>query len=395
MRKTKNNFIYKFILDKRTKNINNHYKIKINLYSRILKKNRILSIKELGKKDLIDQSSFNKILSSADIKFNNNKLNRIKNLIDSLDRNLKFIVSRTDIYSFSQVKNLIKEKQIESKTIIDLLYFLNKISKNHLQKGNYNLGKSFNSTISVLKDFSNSKKILFLEINKEWLESLEKYMVYNSFKKNTIIKYMSNIRFAFNSAIREKHIPSESYPFGNNQYVVKKIQKSLSIKLSYKDFEKLMSCDLKDKDLILCRDIFIFSFFSKGIPLKQLIMLKKTQFNLNTSDFEKLRFSHLKKNKCWFTYKDKKQEKKILINKPMFEIIKKYIGSNNLIFNILDNKYSTKDSIKIENFLKKFNVSLKRIADSIDLPKEISQTWSKKYYELFIEKKYNEWIMNL
>ena len=124
-------------------------------------------------------------------------------------------------------------------------------------------------------------------------------------------------------------------------------------------------------------------------------MLKKTQFNLNTSDFEKLRYSHFKKNKCWFTYKDKKQEKKILINKPMFEIIKKYIGSNNLIFNILDNKYSTKDSIKIENFLKKFNVSLKRIADSIDLPKEISQTWSKKYYELFIEKKYNEWIMNL
>ena len=116
---------------------------------------------------------------------------------------MKFIVSRADVYSFDQVNSLIKEKQIESKTIIDLLYFLNKMSLNHLQKGNYNLGKSFSSTISVLKDFSNSKKILFLQINKEWLESLEKYMFYNSYKRNTIIKYMSNIRSAFNKAIRQ------------------------------------------------------------------------------------------------------------------------------------------------------------------------------------------------
>ena len=207
MKKNKNNFTYKFILDKRTKNIYNLYRIKLNLYSRLLKKNRILSIRGLGKNDLIDQSSFNKILGSSNIEFNDNKLKRIKKLIHSLDRNLKFIVSRADVYSFDQVKSLIKEKQIESKTIIDLLYFLNKISLNHLQKGNYNLGKSFSSTISVLKEFSNSKKILFLQINKEWLESLEKYMFYNSYKRNTIIKYMSNIRSAFNKAIRrsEEH----------------------------------------------------------------------------------------------------------------------------------------------------------------------------------------------
>ena len=228
MKKNKNNFTYKFILDKRTKNIYNLYRIKLNLYSRLLKKNRILSIRGLGKNDLIDQSSFNKILGSSNIEFNDNKLKRIKKLIHSLDRNLKFIVSRADVYSFDQVKSLIKEKQIESKTIIDLLYFLNKISLNHLQKGNYNLGKSFSSTISVLKDFSNSKKILFLQINKEWLESLEKYMFYNSYKRNTIIKYMSNIRSAFNKAIRQKYIPSESYPFGSMRYEIKKKKKHVS-----------------------------------------------------------------------------------------------------------------------------------------------------------------------
>ena len=232
MEKNKNNFKYKFILDKRTKNINNLYRIKINLYSKLLKKNRILSIRGLGKNDLIDQSSFNKIINSRSIEFNDNKLKRIKKLILSLDRNLKFIVSRADVYSFDQVKSLIKEKQIESKTIIDLLYFLNKISLNHLQKGNYNLGKSFSSTISVLKDFSNSKKILFLQINKEWLESLEKYMFYNNYKRNTIIKYMSNIRSAFNKAIRQKYIPSESYPFGSMLYEIKKIKKKSSVKLT-------------------------------------------------------------------------------------------------------------------------------------------------------------------
>ena len=236
MKKNKNNFTYKFILDKRTKNIYNLYRIKLNLYSRLLKKNRILSIRGLGKNDLINQSSFNKILGSSNIEFNDNKLKRIKKLIHSLDRNLKFIVSRADVYSFDQVKSLIKEKQIESKTIIDLLYFLNKISLNHLQKGNYNLGKSFSSTISVLKDFSNSKKILFLQINKEWLESLEKYMFYNSYKRNTIIKYMSNIRSAFNKAIRQKYIPSESYPFGSMRYEIKKIKKKRICKITLRTF---------------------------------------------------------------------------------------------------------------------------------------------------------------
>ena len=107
MEKNKNNFKYKFILDKRTKNINKLYRIKINLYSRVLKKNRILSIRGLGKNDLIDQSSFNEIISSRSIELNNNKLKRIKKLILSLDRNLKFIVSRADVYSFDQVKSLI------------------------------------------------------------------------------------------------------------------------------------------------------------------------------------------------------------------------------------------------------------------------------------------------
>ena len=332
MEKNKNNFKYKFILDKRTKNINHLYRIKINLYSRLLKKNRILSIRGLGKNDLIDQSSFNKIISSRSIVFNDNKLKRIKKLILSLDRNLKFIVSRADVYSFDQVKSLIKEKQIESKTIIDLLYFLNKISLSHLQKGNYNLGKSFSSTISILKDFSNSKKILFLQINKEWLESLEKYMFYNNYKRNTIIKYMSNIRAAFNKAIRLKYIPSESYPFGSMVYEIKKIKKKSSVKLNLKHFEKLKSCNLKDKDLCFCRDIFVFSFFSKGISIKELIMLKKTQFNFNKNDIRQIKYLVFKKNKFWFTYNYKNDEKKILINKFMFEIIKKYLGSNNYIF---------------------------------------------------------------
>ena len=79
----------------------------------------------------------------------------------------------------------------------------------------------------------------------------------------------------------------------------------------------------------------------------------------------------------------------------MFKIIKKYLGSNKYIFNILDSKTSTNDLVKISKFLKKFNMSLKQISNLIDIPNEISQTWSKRYYELFIEKKYNEWVMNL
>ena len=79
----------------------------------------------------------------------------------------------------------------------------------------------------------------------------------------------------------------------------------------------------------------------------------------------------------------------------MFKIIKKYLGSNKYIFNILDDKTSTNDLVKTKKFLKKFNISLKQISNLIDIPNEISQTWPKRYYELFIEKKYNEWIMNL
>ena len=124
-------------------------------------------------------------------------------------------------------------------------------------------------------------------------------------------------------------------------------------------------------------------------------MLKKTQFNFNKNDFKQIKYLVFKKNKFWFTYNYNNDEKKILINKFMFEIIKKYLGANKYIFNILDNKNSTNDLDKIRKFLKKFNMSLKQISNLIDIPNEISQTWPKRYYEIFIEKKYNEWIMNL
>ena len=50
---------------------------------------------------------------------------------------------------------------------------------------------------------------------------------------------MSNIRYAFNKAIRKKFIPSESYPFGSMLYEIKKIKKKSSVKLYLEHFEKL------------------------------------------------------------------------------------------------------------------------------------------------------------
>ena len=72
-------------------------------------------------------------------------------------------------------------------------------------------------------------------------------------------------------------------------------------------------------------------------------MLKKTQFNFNKNDIRQIKYLVFKKNKFWFTYNYNNDEKKILINKFMFEIIKKYFGPNIYIFNILDNKNSTND----------------------------------------------------
>jgi integrase/recombinase XerD len=93
--------------------------------------------------------------------------------------------------------------------------------------GKIGTADSYSCSLNSLKKFveSRAKKIealRFVEINKEWLENYELYMLKEGKSKTTIGIYLRPLSHLFNSAIELKDISRDYYPFGKNKYVIPK-----------------------------------------------------------------------------------------------------------------------------------------------------------------------------
>lgn len=157
--------------------------------------------------------------------------------------------------SFVSVFNYIKE-------IIDAL---DRVGKN----GNSNV---YRGTMGILQKYSKGRDLTFEEINYSFLRNFEAHLQARGSKVNTISFYLRTIRSIFNRAIKDGVVREEHYPF--KKIKIKK-EKTIKRALFRDDIGSIKNLDLASRPMLeLARDVFMFSFYMRGMSFKDIAFLK-------------------------------------------------------------------------------------------------------------------------
>lgn len=132
-------------------------------------------------------------------------------------------------------------------------------------------------TLKSIQRFSNRTEITFRDLSVDTIYKYQSFLNGNNNSQSTIGIRIRTLRAVFNKAINREIISATMYPF--DKFKVSKIKESSKKEyLSEKELELLKNTELIKKSDIIARDMFLLSFYGRGVNFIDLIKLKKNRF---------------------------------------------------------------------------------------------------------------------
>ena len=190
----------------------------------------------------------------------------------------------------------------------------------------------------------------FNDIDATLMMEYEDYLKSNGLIPNTISFYMRNLRAVYNRAV-EKGITVQRNPF---RYVYTGVDKTVKRALSVSMIRKIRDLDLrKSPSMDYARDIFMFSFYTRGMSFVDMAYLKKKDLQHGV-----------------LSYRRQKTNQQLFIKweKPMQEIIDKYDTSQTPYLLPIIKDVNSDARRQYHNASHLVNAKLKKIGVDLGLP---------------------------
>ena len=231
-------------------------------------------------------------------------------------------------------------------------------------------------TLRSLQKFFKKNEIGFNEITFSSLRKYETFLLGRKNRPSTIGIRMRTIRLAFNNAISAGVIKKTQYPFSD--YKISKIKDSSMKEILDKDEIQLLNNYVPtNSNEKLAKDVFLFSYYSRGINFIDLIQIRKRSVNNDivsyiraktgvpvnfkftdknksiAGDYESEKssyflFNFIKNNNTKMTYLKNKCHKKLtIVNKALKIIMEKLLIEKHITFYCARHSFAT--ALKFEN----------------------------------------------
>jgi len=210
---------------------------------------------------------------------------------------------------------------------------------------------AYQSTLNKVIAFQNGgEKLLFSNINVQWLNQFMSSLAKECVRPNTIAFYLRMLRAVYNRASKEGVAGlSAVSPFNSIQIKTTKTSKRAIDLIS---MQRIADTKFeKSKKLEFARDLFMFSYYCRGMPFVDIVNLKWE----NVTDTE-IRYVRRKT----------KQPLSIRMTEPIYQLLEKYRSESELIFPILKNSEGSLYK-QYRSALKLHNRHLKELGGSLDL----------------------------
>ena len=265
-----------------------------------------------------------------------------------LDR-LKKIIYKIDAECANYTVNEIIEKFYQTTADYSITdFFTQQIQKlkNDNRRGT---ARNYSKTLKSLKAFMKNTDSTFNIVTEQFVESYNTFLIQRGVVRNTISFYMRIFRSVYNKAVTQKII-EQTFPFKNVYTGVDRTRKRA---VTETVISQLLSIDLKkSKALQFARDLFIFSFYTRGMAFVDIVYLKKS--NIQNG---------------YITYVRHKtgQELTIRIETRLQNIINRYEKKDSpYLFPILNTEDENKAYSQYEIALNYYNRQLKRLSKLLE-----------------------------
>ena len=176
---------------------------------------------------------------------------------------------------------------------------LEKLGKN----GNSNV---YRGTMGVLQNFHPEQDLTFEGINYSFIKNFEIYLQRKGCKVNTISLYLRTLRSVYNRAIRDGIVAEEYYPF--KKITIRK-EKTMKRAIYKEEIAAIRDLNISSCRMGLARDIFLFSFYMRGMSFKDIAFLS---------------VSSIVGERLYYSRQKTAQKLNIKITDKAWEIIRKY-----------------------------------------------------------------------
>ena len=248
------------------------------------------------------------IVSLSPISYAQNEtLKIIRNKIAWEIRKIEQIIKTlTDIGKPYTADDIIKRYKETSSDKTSVFEYIKRQSKRLKKLGKVRTGETYQQTLNSFMKFRKNVDLYFDMLNAGVVEQYEIYMRANCLSRNTTSFYMRILRCIYNRAV-EDGLVTQTDPF---KRVYTGIDKTAKRAITLKEIKRIKELNLSDKpDLDYARNIFLFSFYMRGMSFIDIAYLRKK--NLSNG---------------YISYIRKKTGKQLTIRweKLMQEIVDKY-----------------------------------------------------------------------
>ena len=238
------------------------------------------------------------------------------------------------------------QKQVNEQSLFN---FMQRVIAQLQQMGKQRTSETYRCTLKSFMQFRENKDVLLEDIDSDLMLMYEAYLRNKGLTKNSTSFYMRILRAVYNRAV-EKDLNTNRNPF---KHVYTGVDKTIKRAIPLKAIKQIKNLDLSlQPSLDFARDMFLFSFYTRGMSFIDMAYLKKKDL-LNDI----------------LSYRRRKTGQQLFIRweKCMQEIVDKYATDYYSPYLLPILQYPHENRSQYKNALYRTNKSLKEIAKIIGL----------------------------
>lgn len=203
--------------------------------------------------------------------------------------------------------------------------FMEEVIANLIKLGKIRISETYTTSLNSFCRFRNDKDVPLDKIDSDMMQAYEAWLKTNGVSPNSSSFYMRNLRAVYNRAV-EKELMPQRFPF---KHVYTGVDKTLKRAVPLKTIRRIKEMDLSlNPSADFARDMFLFSFYTRGMSLVDMVYLKKKDLANGI-----------------LSYRRRKTGQQLLIRweKPMQEIVDKYDTGSSIYLLPIIKPHSKKD----------------------------------------------------
>ena len=240
------------------------------------------------------------------------------------------------------------DESLHSNDKYKLFPFMNSVIKELSKNGHSRTAETYYSTLRSFKKFRKDKDILMQDISRTLIEEYEKFLHDEGVTMNSSSFYMRILRAVYNRAV-DRELIFDARPF---RHVYTGVDKTMKRAIPIEEIKMIKEMMIDKKSKSFARDMFMFSFFTRGMSFVDMAFLKKSD----------IKFGFL-------TYRRKKTGQLLSIKweKCMQKIVENNPSSDHIYLLPIVDSTKEKQRTQYRSRQRAINNNLKKIAEELNL----------------------------